>query len=48
MAARLVIAYLLILLLAAGGIGVIWRLIYNSPRQRMRRYYRAKHRQNEP
>ncbi len=29
-------------------LGVIWRLIYNSPRQRMRRYYRAKHRQNEP
>ena len=48
MAARVVIAYLLILLLAAGGIGVIWRLIYSSPRQRMRRHYRETHRQNEP
>jgi hypothetical protein len=42
MSLRLVVAYLLILLLACGGIGVAWRLIYNSPRQRMRRYYRAK------
>jgi hypothetical protein len=43
MTTRLLIAYLLILLLASGAIGTIWWMVYNSPRQRMRRYYRDKH-----
>lgn len=40
---RLIVAYLLILLLAAAATGGIWRVVYNSPRNRMRRYYRQKH-----
>jgi hypothetical protein len=39
---RLVIGYFLILLLASGAAGAIWWAIYNSPRQRMRRYFREK------
>jgi hypothetical protein len=40
---RLIIAYLLIVLLASGAIGAVWWTVYNSPRNRMRRYYRQKH-----
>jgi hypothetical protein len=43
MTTRLMIAYLLILLLVCGGGAGIWWMVYNSPRQRLRRYYRAKH-----
>ncbi|MBO0749668.1 MAG: hypothetical protein J2O44_04440 [Porphyrobacter sp.] len=42
MTTRLLIAYLLMALLAGGLTGAIWWAIYNSPRQRMKRYYRAK------
>jgi hypothetical protein len=47
MTLRLAIAYLLIILLVSGGIGAIWWMIYNSPRNRMRRYYRAKRNHRE-
>ena len=40
---RLIIAYLLIVLLVSFVTGAIGRAIYNSPRNRMRRYYRQKH-----
>jgi hypothetical protein len=43
MTMRLLIAYLLIALLTSGAAGAIWWMIYNSPRQKLRRYYRAKH-----
>ena len=43
MPTRLLIAYFLILLLASGLAAVIWRIHYNSERQRLKRYYRSKH-----
>jgi hypothetical protein len=39
---RLLVAYLMIALLAGGLAAAFWRLVYNSPRQRMRRHYRRK------
>lgn len=39
---RLLVAYLMIALLAGGLAAAFWRLVYNSPQQRMRRYYRRK------
>lgn len=45
---RLIIAYLLILLLAAGVGVAIWMAIYNSPRQKMKRHYRAKRHRARP
>ena len=44
---RLIIAYILILLLSLGAAAAVWRLIYNSPRRKMRRYYRDKHRRTD-
>ena len=38
----LFVAYLMIALLAGGLAAAFWRLVYNSPRQRMRRHYRRK------
>jgi hypothetical protein len=43
MSTRLLVAYFLILLLATGMAALIWRMHYNSERQRMKRYYRRKH-----
>jgi len=39
---RLLIAYILMALLASGAIAAIWAMIHNSPRQRMRWYYRRR------
>nr|WP_166174909.1 hypothetical protein [Altererythrobacter segetis] len=43
MSTRLLIAYFLIVLLACGVAAAIWRLHYNSERQRLKRYYRSEH-----
>lgn len=48
MTTRLLIAYLLILLLASGAIGSIWWMVYNTQRQRLKRYYRAKRHDSNP
>jgi hypothetical protein len=42
MSTRLLVAYFLILLLTTGMAALIWRIRYNSERQRMKRYYRSK------
>lgn len=47
MPTRLLVAYLLLFLLALGGAAAIRWAIRNSPRQKLRRYYRAKHNQSK-
>ena len=42
MPTRLIIAYVLILLLGAGLAFAIKWAVHNSPRQKMKRYYREK------
>jgi hypothetical protein len=43
MTVRLLIAYLLIFLLVSGGAATIWWLVHNTERQKLKRYYKAKH-----
>lgn len=40
---RLLVAYFLIAMVAAGLGAAIWWLAHDSERQKLRRYYKAKH-----
>ena len=48
MPTRLMIAYLLMALLGSGIAAAIWWAIYNSPRRKLRRYYRSRHGREKP